>query len=232
MNIPDFAEISACVIFDASPFGKKETFSQKAFKTIKIFGLGFFINYGFKYVINKIAKDNIKTIIKKHGIKHLKIDGSINSEKSLEKIKNLDPDLLISIAGNQIFKKDLINLAPKGCLNLHTAMLPKYRGLMPSFWVLKNNEKETAVSVFFVDEGIDSGDILIQDKIEITPQTTQQQLIEKSKRLGMIAIIKAIRKIESGKFTLIPNDNSKSSYYSFPEKKDVRDFLNKGKRFY
>ena len=66
--------------------------------------------------------------------------------------------------GNQIFKKQIIELAPKGCINLHTALLPKYRGLMPTFWVLKNNEKYTGVSVFFVDKGIDSGPIIVQRK--------------------------------------------------------------------
>ena len=75
--------------------------------------------------------------------------------------------MLVSILGNQIFKRKLIDLAPKGCINLHTALLPKYRGLMPTFWALKNNEKNTGVSVFFVDEGIDSGPIIIQKKVVI-----------------------------------------------------------------
>ncbi len=65
------------------------------------------------------------------------------------KNKGFKPDMLISILGNQIFKKPLINLAPKGCLNLHTALLPKYRrGLMSTFWVLKNNE-QVAGGYFF-----------------------------------------------------------------------------------
>jgi len=62
-------------------------------------------------------------------------------------------------------------LAPKGCLNLHSALLPKYRGLMPSFWVLKNNENKTGVSVFFVDKGIDSGPIFSAKKSYPFPKT-------------------------------------------------------------
>ena len=69
-----------------------------------------------------------------------------------------------------------------GCINLHTALLPKYRGLMPTFWVLKNNEKNTGVSVFFVDEGIDSGPIIVQKNISIG-NMTQQELIVKTKKL-------------------------------------------------
>lgn len=139
--------------------------------------------------------------------------------------------MLISIAGNQIFKKELIDLAPEGCLNLHTALLPKYRGLMPSFWVLKNNEEYTGVSVFFVDKGIDSGPILVQEKIKIGSRT-QEELIRETKKMGMDAIIKAIQKIQEGNYDLIPNSDDEMTYYSFPTRDDVKEFNKAGKKFY
>jgi methionyl-tRNA formyltransferase len=161
----------------------------------------------------------------------LRLNNSINSEKSLHRISQLNPDLLISIAGNEIFKKALIDLAPKGCLNLHTALLPKYRGLMPSFWVLKNNEVRTGVSVFFVDEGIDSGPIVVQKALGITSHS-QRDLIVESKALGMIAIIEAIEKIHHGKFECIDNPDSDMSYFGFPTASDVREFKSKGGKFF
>lgn len=88
----------------------------------------------------------------------------------------------ISITGNQIFKKQLIELAPERCLNLHTALLPKYWGLIASFWVLKNNETHTGVSVFFVDEEIDSRP-LVQKKVEIENRT-QEELVGFTKNVG------------------------------------------------
>ena len=139
--------------------------------------------------------------------------------------------MLVSILGNEIFKKPIINLAKKGCINLHTALLPKYRGLMPSFWVLKNNEEFTGVSVFFVDEGIDSGPIIVQKKVKIN-NLTQQELIKITKKIGMDAIAEAIDLIEKDDFDLIENDDSKKTYYSFPKRSDVKDFYNKGKRFF
>ena len=75
--------------------------------------------------------------MKNNNIPIIKLNESINSFKSVNIIKSHKPDLLISILGNQIFKKPIIDLAPLGCLNLHTALLPKYRGLMPTFWVFK-----------------------------------------------------------------------------------------------
>ena len=156
---------------------------------------------------------------------------AINKPSSVNKIKSYDPDLLVSILGNQIFKQPIFNLAPKGCINLHTALLPKYRGLMPTFWVMKNNEKKTGVSVFFVDEGIDSGPILVQTEVEIGNRT-QEQLIKYTKKLGMEAIAKSIDLIKTNKIQLINNDPTKKSYYTFPTKKDVIDFKANGKSFF
>jgi methionyl-tRNA formyltransferase len=150
----------------------------------------------------------------------------------LASIRSYNPDLLISILGSQIFKQPLIDLAPKGCLNLHTALLPKYRGVMPSFWVLKNNEKETGVTVFFVDQGIDSGPILVQKRILITEGMTQSQLIKLSKKIGMDAIIEAIELIQGGTYKLIPNPDEEKTYYSFPTRQDVIAFYKSGGKFY
>lgn len=231
-RIPKGAKIAGCVVFDVSPFGKKESIVEKALKTRKIFGNGFFLRYGMKFLRSKISSSyKVERILEKHGIEKIEIEGSINSESSLQKLKSYDPDLLISIAGNQIFKKPLIELAPEGCLNLHTALLPKYRGLMPSFWVLKNDETHTGVSVFFVDEGIDSGPILVQKKVEIGNRT-QEELIQYTKKMGMDAINEAIEKIQKGGYDLIPNPDEESTYFSFPTREDVKEFKKIGKRFY
>jgi methionyl-tRNA formyltransferase len=228
-NIPNYAQIVGTVVFDVSPFGKRESFMDKMKKTYSIFGL--FMNYGFKFLASKLNPNaKVKNILARHRIPLIEIEGGINKEENRNIIKRHNPDLLISIAGNQIFKLPLINLAPQGCLNLHTALLPKYRGLMPSFWVLKNNEKETGVSVFFVDEGIDSGPILVQKRVEIGNRS-QAELIEFTKKLGMEAIIEAIEKIHQGGYELIPNPASEMTYFSFPTRADVKEFLRIGKRF-
>ena len=231
-KIPSEVRVSGCVVFDASPFGKKEGFLKKSAKTFNIFGLKFFIRYALTYIKNMFDRNkNVKSILKKFAIPVISTENSINSEKSLNNIKKYQPDLLISIAANRIFKKQLIELAPKGCLNLHTALLPKYRGLFPSFWALKNNEKQTGVSVFFVDDGIDNGPILLQKTIEIQ-NMTWAELIKHTKRIGMQAVLEAIELIHNGSFKLIENDISKSSYYHFPSKQDVKEFLKAGKKFF
>lgn len=231
-NLPKHSVVVATVVFEVSPFGKRESFTEKLKKTYSIFGLGFFVNYGVKFILSKLnPKKKVKNILAKYKIPLIDTEDNINNPTNLALLKVYKPDLLVSIAGNQIFKLPLINLSTKGCINLHTALLPKYRGLMPSFWVLKNNEKYTGVSVFFVDEGIDSGEILVQKKIEIGNRT-QTELINYTKQLGMDAILESIQKIYEGDYELMPNPDKEKTYFGFPTKHDVSEFLRAGKRFY
>lgn len=231
-NLPKHSEIVGCVVNEVSPFGKKETFLQKVKKTYDVFGFKFFIHYSMKYVQSKLSRSrDITTFLSTRGIDKITLSKPINNIESVEIIQSYKPDLLVSILGNQIFKEPIINLAPKGCINLHTALLPKYRGLMPSFWVLKNDEKYTGVSVFFVDEGIDSGPIIVQEKVEIGNKT-QEELIIHTKKIGMDAIIKSINLIESNSVVLIENNAEEMTYYSFPTRDDVKVFLQRGKRFF
>ena len=102
---------------------------------------------------------------------------------------------------------------------------------MPSFWVLKNREKETGVSVFYVDAGIDSGPILVQERIEIGTMT-QRELIRATKLLGMKAIVSAIEKIRSGNTETLPNNDEESTYFSFPTREDVLEFRAVGAKFF
>lgn len=230
--LPKHSQIVGCVVADVSPFGKKETFLQKAKKTYDVFGLRFFIHYATKFMQSKLDKSKqVDSVLESYDITKIVLDKPINQNESVETIKGYEPDLLISILGNQIFKEPIISLAPKGCLNLHTALLPKYRGLMPTFWVMKNDEKYTGVSVFFVDEGIDSGPIIVQEKIEIENRT-QEELIRFTKKIGMEAIAKAVDLIEKNEVKIIENDATQKTYYSFPTREDVKEFLAKGKRFF
>lgn len=228
---PKHSTIVGCIVSDASPFGKKESFFLKAKKTLQIFGLKFFLYYSFKFIKSKINfSRNILNLLKDNNIDNIKLHNSINSKESVNLIKSYNPDLLISILGNQIFKEQIFNLAPKGCINLHTSKLPKYRGLMPAFWVLKNNEKETAASVFFVDKGIDSGPIIVQKNI-IIDDMTLEELIIYSKKVGMEAIVESVNLIFKDEVVLKENDYSNKTYYSFPTKSDVLEFKRNNKFF-
>lgn len=232
-KLPQNHKFTACVLFDVSPFGKQESFLQKAKRTHEVFGTKFFFYYAMNFLLSKTSNSNkVERVLQEQNIPIIKLPKSVNHKDSLDIISQYKPDILLSIAGNQIFKSQLINLPTKGTLNLHSALLPKYRGLMPTFWVMKNDEDYTGVSVFFVDEGIDSGPIVVQKKIGINKSWSQRDLIKETKKIGMDAIIESIEKIDSGNYELIPNPKEESTYFSFPTRKDVKEFLAKGKKFF
>ncbi len=231
-NLPGYAKIVGCVVLNVSPFGKKMNFIEKTIKTLRIFGLRFFLRFALRFIFAQlIPSSKIHKVLQKHDCEQIILSDSINSEASRLRLREMEPDLFISVAGNEIFRKPLLDIPPLGCLNLHTALLPKYRGLMPSFWVLKNGEQITGVSVFFVDEGIDSGPILVQRAIEIEGMT-QEELIVCTKRLGMVALLESIKKIHIGETQTQENSDEKMTYYGFPTKDDVKAFRAVGGRFY
>ena len=181
-------EVVAAVVLNVSPFGKKESFAKKALKTLRIFGMRFFVNYALRFVVTKlILKRSVISSFKSNNIEMISPQGSINSTDSLEVLRRFEPDILISIAGNEIYRRPLLDLAKFGCLNLHTGMLPKYRGLMPTFWALKNNEEEIGVTVFQVDEGIDSGPILVKKSINVDGFSLNEEKENEAHRNGLHA---------------------------------------------
>lgn len=231
-DLPPSHQVVACVLMGPSPFGKRISPLQKVKDTLQIFGPGFLLHYGLRFLKARLSGGpSVASLLKAQGIPVIQPKGSINTPTFIEALRAYQPDLLISVAANQIFKRPLIDLAPKGCINLHTSLLPKYRGLMPSFWVLRFGEAETGVSVFFVDEGIDSGPILVQKRVPIGSMN-QQALIEHTKQLGMDAILQAIEIIDQGNPTLLPNPQDQMTYFRFPTAEDVRAFRAQGARFF
>jgi methionyl-tRNA formyltransferase len=232
-KLPNHSKIVSTVLLSPSPFGEKNTFFGKMRRTYSVFGICFFIRYSILFILNIFnPRRSVKRVLKSNNISVIKLKQSINYKESLSLIKSYNPDILVSIAGNQIFRLPLIKLSKYGCLNLHSSLLPKYRGLMPSFWVLKNNERKTGVSVFFVDENIDSGPILVQKEIEIGDDLSQAKLIKLTKRIGMEAIVEAIDMIHYNQVKTIPNPDDDMTYFSFPTRDDVKSFLKSGKKFY
>ena len=92
--------------------------------------------------------------------------------------------LIVSISGTQLYKKKLREQTPHGIINCHGALLPKYRGLMPSFWTLANNESVGGVSVHFVDAKLDNGPIVVQRSYRIHPHDTLEDVMTRSKGPG------------------------------------------------
>ena len=157
---------------------------------IGYFADGIWGHNAFK-LINQDERFEIKFICPRFDTKDLTLKGfadtykidyiknkNINSEEFIEQIKKYDCDIFISMSFNQIFKKEIINLPPYKTINCHAGKLPFYRGRNILNWVLINDEKEYGITVHYVDEGIDTGDIIVQKTYPITDNDNYATLLE------------------------------------------------------
>ena len=155
----------------------------------------------------------------------------VNQPETLSWIEARQPALTISLYLNQWIGEELLTLAPQGCINIHPALLPHNRGLFPYFWVLANGDEETGVSVHFVEKKFDTGDIIAQQKIAVTPEDTVQSLSYKSAQVGGPLLVQAVDAIAAGKVTRIPQDPTRASYHSWPTSEAYSRFRQAGRQF-
>lgn len=157
----------------------------------------------------------VKAYSEKKGIPSFQI-GNPNHPDSLCIIRDLRPDVIIN-QSQSIIKKSLIDIAQIGVINRHNALLPRNRGRLTPFWILYNNEVETGVSIHFVNEGIDDGDIIIQKKYKVRETDTFNSLVKKNYKLADSAIIEALDKLSLKNCTLIQNDINQATYNTTPD---------------
>ena len=210
-------------------------------KHLNLFGLMNTIRIIFRLIRAKILSKtispsetgpfySIQNVATAFSIPYYSIE-KIKGEELQKIIDQYEPELLISISCPQIIGKKVRDRFSKGCINVHGAPLPKYRGLMPAFWALKNNESETAATVHDLDKKLDDGDILHQSKVEITRDDTWDSLVRKTKHAGALGLLEVIDQIELGTETRRPNEESEATYFSFPTAEDRKEFIKAGRRF-
>jgi len=156
--------------------------------------------------INRIAQDN--------GIKTWAIK-TPNNKQFLEEIRQLDIDVIINQSQN-ILKSELLSIPKIGVINRHNALLPKNRGRLTPFWVLYKGEKETGVSIHFVTEELDAGDIIIQKKFPIAKNDNFNTIVKKNYELAPLAMLEALDKLDKGNNTFKNNVDSEATYNTTP----------------
>ena len=204
-----------------------------------VFGLKDFVAYAALFIHHKFVDllsrwrqfgrfYSVGSAAKRNSIPVYKLR-NINARESLKLLKALEPEIIISVAAPQIFKRDIIDLA-KHTINIHAALLPQYRGMMPSFWVLAKGEEKTGVTVHCMNEYIDTGTIILQKTIDISFRDTLHSLQTKVANMGAVALLEALEKIEKGNGTGITAQGD-GTYFSFPTKEAAKQFRGQGRRF-
>jgi len=219
----------------------KQTWRTALRDHLALYGPAQFCRQGFRYASRRglavLARYlplpghySVDGVAKEYGLPLYPTTG-VNSQEYLDVLRSLDLDLIISINASQKFKGQLLALPRLGCINVHGALLPRYRGRLPSFWVLANGETETGTTVHFMNEELDDGPILLQERVDISPSDTQDTIIRKTKAAGARLIVAAIDSLEGGSAHTQPNDRSQATYFSFPTRADGLRLRQQGRRF-
>lgn len=137
---------------------------------------------------------------------------SINNELFVERLRSLEVDALVVVAFGQILKSRLLSLPPYGCINLHASILPQYRGAAPIQWALISGEKETGVTTILLDEGVDSGDILLQERVLIEKGENAGDLHNRLAPIGARLLVKTLAALKEKALTPSPQDHQKATY--------------------
>ena len=144
----------------------------------------------------------------------------INRDESVEIIKSLSPDLIVVAAFGQIISQRILDIPRFGSINVHASLLPKYRGAAPINWVIIQGEKETGVTTMLMDKGLDTGNILLQRKLEIFPEENAGELHDRLAFLGAEVLRETVARLKQGGVTPCKQEESEASYAPPLEKED------------
>ena len=150
-----------------------------------------------------------------------------NNTEIIEKIKELNPEVICVVAYGKILPKEILEIPKLGCINVHGSLLPKYRGAAPIQWAVLNGDKTTGVTTMYMDEGMDTGDMILKEELEIGENETTGELWERLSEMGGNLLVKTLEQIEKGiaprekqgaEFTVAPMLNKEMAKIDWEEK--------------
>lgn len=146
----------------------------------------------------KMAFSPVKEVAVKHDIKVFQPEKLKDDRDAVEYLKELSPDFIIVVAFGQILTKEVLDIPKYGCINLHASLLPMYRGAAPINWVVVNGEKKSGNTTMLMDVGLDTGDMLLKDEVEITENMTAGELHDILMAIGGNLLIETIEGLANG----------------------------------
>ncbi len=161
---------------------------------------------------HKLMPPPVKELAEKHGIPVLQFQ-RIKTPEGVAALKALAPDLIITAAFGQILSKEILDIPPMGCVNVHASLLPQYRGAAPIQWAIINGESRTGVTIMYMDVGLDTGDIISMTEVPIDDNMTGGELYTQLADVGAKLLTETLKDIAAGTAERTPQDEAKSSYF-------------------
>lgn len=218
-------------VYVVPPLYKGQTPSKAAMRYFRTFGIAALMGLASGVMAAKVRGRSVAGVCRRKEVA-TSVAADVNAEAFLDELRALEPDVIVSVSCPQIFKEPLIDLPRLGILNIHGSILPQYRGVMPSFWMLANGEKQAGVSIYFVNEQIDAGDLCGQRVFDILPDDSLERFLRRSKKIAAELLLEVLDKVEDGSVARTPLDLSQGSYYSWPDKGAVKRFRAAGRRLW
>jgi len=184
--------------------------------------------YGVKAVLTQpdrpkgrgksMAMSPVKEVALSHNIDIYQPERLKSDRDLIDKLKSMNLDFIIVVAFGQILSKEVLDIPKYGCINLHASLLPKYRGAAPINYAIMRGEKESGNTTMLMDAGVDTGDMLLKNKVEIEENMTFEELHDKLKSIGAELLISTIEGLCKGEITPVKQGNSETCYASMLNK--------------
>jgi methionyl-tRNA formyltransferase len=170
---------------------------------------------------------SLRELATQYQVKYRKI-GNPNTSSHFEEIASHHPEILISVACPFILKRRMLELPSSAALNIHHAPLPRYKGMMPTFWQMYHGERSVGITIHTMADKLDEGSILDQESIPVIPGESMHNLIRRSKRDGGKAMLKVVRRVAQGDMPVVVEPSGETSYFTFPNTTEIRRFREQG----
>lgn len=159
----------------------------------------------------KLAAPPVKVLAEEKGIKVYQPE-KVKAPESVEFIRSQKPDLIVVVAFGQILSQEILDIPVLGCINVHSSLLPKYRGAAPINWCIINGEEKTGITTMYMDKGMDTGDIILQKETKIGRDETAGELHDRLAELGTETLLETVRLIKEGCAPRIAQNNELATY--------------------
>lgn len=160
---------------------------------------------------NKLTPPPVKVLAEKYDIPVFQPE-KVKTPEFVEKLRELAPEVIIVVAFGQLLSQAILDIPPKGCINVHGSLLPKYRGAGPIQWSIIKGDNRTGVTTMYMDKGLDTGDMIIKREFDICEKDTYETLHDKMSIVGAEVLIETLKLIEQGIAPRIPQNHEEHTY--------------------
>lgn len=219
--------------FDLQAVAIEKPFHESTYQSLRrlarLYGLWGAGRQGFRFLAARLRRSSIEQLSTDHDVKVVRTS-SVNDPEFIRLVREMDIDIIASVASPEIFGAELLSLPHIGCVNIHSGRLPRYRGMLPTFWQMHQGESEVTITVHRMVPRLDAGDVLGTRSVPLRAHDTLDRVIRSTKQQGARLMIEVLRDLRHGKTRATPLDMEQAGYFTFPRQADVRAFKRRGHR--